>query len=53
MDEAISHFPKKEQVELLTIIGDSKFVEPCMFGEGMYVSVFFKCYVKDIFTDIS
>ena len=44
MDEPISHLPEKEQSELLTINGDP----PCMFGKGMYFSVFYYlCYDKD------
>ena len=53
MDEPISHLPKKQQGELLTINGDSEVVEPCMFGKGIYFSVFYCfCYVTDISTDV-
>ena len=53
MDEPISHSPKKEQGELLTIVGDPEVGEPCMFGKGMYFSVFCcLCYAKYISTDM-
>ena len=54
MDEPISHFPEKEQGELLTINGDPEVEEPCMFVKGMYLSVFYYlCYAKDISADMS
>ena len=54
MDEPISHLPEKEEGELLTINRDPEVGEPCMFGKGMYLSVFyFLCYAKDISTDMS
>ena len=54
MYEVISHSPKKEQIELLTIVGDTEVGEPCMFGKGMYLSVFYcLCYEMDIFTYMS
>ena len=53
MDEAISHSPEKEQGLLLTIAGDTEVGEPCMFGKGMYLYVFYcLCYVKDVSIDI-
>ena len=53
-DEPISNLPEKERGELLTIYGDPEVVEPCMFGNFMYLSVFFcLCYVTDIYTDMS
>ena len=46
--------PKKEQDELLTIVGDPEVGEPCMLGKGIYLPVFYcLCYVKDISTDMS
>ena len=33
MDEPLSHCPKKEQGELLTIIGYPEVGETCMFGK--------------------
>ena len=54
MDEPLSHFPKKEQGELLTIVGDPEVGEPCMFGNGMYLSVFYcLCCEMDVYTDMS
>ena len=54
MDEAISHSPEKGQGELLTIVRDTEVGEPCMFGKGMYLSVFYcLCYEMDIFTYMS
>ena len=54
LDEAISHSPKKEQGELLTIIGDTEVGEPCTFGKDVYLSVFYcLCYDMDIYIDMS
>ena len=54
MDEAISHSTGKEQGELLTIVGNPNFGEPCMFVTGMYLSILYcLCYVKYIYTDMS
>ena len=51
MDEPISHLPEKEQGGFLTINGDPEVGEPCMFGKGVYLSMFYcLCYVKDIST---
>ena len=53
MDEAISHSPEKYQGELLTIVGYPEVREPCIFGKGMYLSVFYcLCYVKYLYTDM-
>ena len=54
MEEPISHLPKKQQGGFLTIHGDPEVGEPCMFGKGMYLSVFHcLCYDMGIFTYIS
>ena len=54
MDEAISHYSEKEQGKFLTIVGDPEVGEPCMFGKGMCLYVFYcLCCVKDVSTDIS
>ena len=54
MEEPISHLPEKEEGGLLTINGDPDVGEPCMFGKGIYLSVFYcLCYVTDIFTYMS
>ena len=54
MDEALSHSPEKQQGELLTIVENTEFGEPCMFGKFMHLSVFYCfCYEMDISTDIS
>ena len=53
MEEAISHSPEKEQGELLTIVGYSEVVEPCMFGKGMYLYLYFFLNEIDIYTDMS
>ena len=48
-DKAILYSPKKEQSELLTVVGDPEVGKPCMFGKGVYLSsVYCLCYVKDI-----
>ena len=53
MDEPLSHSPKKEQGELLTIVEDTEVREPCMFGKDMYLCVFYCfCYKIDISTDM-
>ena len=37
----------------MNIFGYPEVVEPCMFGKGIYLSVFYcLCYVKDISTDV-
>ena len=41
MDEPLSNSPKKEQGGLLTIVWDPEVGEPCMFGNGMYLYVFY------------
>ena len=41
MEESISNLPEKEEGVLLTINGDTKVGEPCMFVKGMYLSVFY------------
>ena len=41
MNELLSHSPEKEKGELLTIDGDPDVGEPCMFGKGMYLYVFY------------
>ena len=54
MDEPLSHSSKKEQGELLTIVGDTELVEPCMFGKGICLSVFYcLCYEMSISTHMS
>ena len=54
LDEAISNSPEKGQGELSTIVEDSEVVEPCMFGEGVYFSVFYcLCFEMDIYTYMS
>ena len=54
MEEPISHLLQKEQGGFFTINGDHEVGEPCMFGKGMYLSVFYcLCYVTDISTYIS
>ena len=51
MDEPISHLPEKEQGEWLNIVGDPEVGEPCMFGKGIYLYVFYcLCYAKDRYT---
>ena len=53
MEGPISHLPLKEQSECLTIVGYPEIGEPCVFGKGMYLHVFyFLCYVTDISTDM-
>ena len=45
MDEPLSHSPKKQQCELLTIAVDPEVGETCIFGEVLYLSVFYcLCY---------
>ena len=54
MDEPIPYLPEKEQGEFFTTDGDPEFVEPFMFGKGMYLSVFYcLCCAKDRSTDMS
>ena len=37
----------------MTIVGDPEIGEPCIFGKGIYLSVFYcLCYEMDISTDI-
>ena len=53
MDEPLSNSTEKEQGELLIIDWNTDFLEPCMFGRSMYLSVFCCCfYVKDISMDV-
>ena len=51
-DEAISHYPEKEQGELLTIVGDTEVGEPYMFGKGIYLSVFYCLCLISIYIQI-
>ena len=54
MEELISHLPKKEQDNFLTINGDPGVGEPCMFVKVIYLYVFYcLCYDIDISTDMS
>ena len=54
MEEPILHLPEKEEGEFLSINGDPEVGKPCMFGKGVYLSVFYcLCYVTDIYTDMS
>ena len=54
MEEPISHPPKKEEGGLLIINVDPEVVEPCMFVEGVYLSMFYcLCYDTDIYKDMS
>ena len=54
MDEPLSHYPEKEQGELLTIVWDPGVGEPCMFGKGVYLYVFYCLgYVKEMSTHFS
>ena len=47
MDEILSNYPEKEQVELLIIARNPEVGEPFMFGRGLYLSVFYCLwYVK-------
>ena len=48
-DETTSDSPKKEQGKLLNIVGDTEVGEPCMFGKGMYLSVFY-CFFYEMYT---
>ena len=41
MDEPLSNSLEKEQGELLIIDGNNEVGEPCIFGRGMYFSVFY------------
>ena len=54
MDEPLSHSPEKEQGKLLNIFGYPEVGEPCMFGNGIYLYVFYcLCYGMDVSTDMS
>ena len=54
MEEPISRLPQKEQGGLLTIVGYNEVGQTCMFGKGVYLSVFYcLCYIQDISTDMS
>ena len=54
MDEALSYSTKKQQDEFLTTVGDPEVGEPCMFGKGMCLYVFYYlCSEMDISTDMS
>ena len=52
MDEALYHYPKKQQCELLKFFRDTEVVEPCMFGKGMYFLSFIDCVMKWIYLKI-
>ena len=54
MDETLPSSPVNEQGELLIINGNPEVGEHCMFGRGVYLSVFnfFGC-IKDISMDFS
>ena len=53
MDEPISHLSQIEEGKLLPFNGDPEIGEPCMFGKGVYLSVFYcLCCAKDIYTDM-
>ena len=53
MDEQLSHYPKKAQGELLTIVGDPEVGESCMFVKCIYLYVCYcLCYEMDISTDM-
>ena len=52
MDEPLSNSPKK-QGELLIIDGNPEVGEPCMFGRGVYLSVFYCFVVLRIYLRIS
>ena len=48
MYKTISH-SNKIKIELLTIVGYNEVREPCIFGKGVYLFVFYcLCYEKDI-----
>ena len=52
MEESITLFPETEEVEPLTINGDTPDGEPCMFVKGMYLSVFYcLCYDTNLTID--
>ena len=54
MDEAILYSPKKEQGELLNIVGDPEVGEPFMFEKGVYFYIaYYLCSVKYIHINIS
>ena len=54
INEPISHLPEKEQGELLTINDNPEVGEPCMFGKGIFLSVFYcLCYVMDVYKFMS
>ena len=54
MDEPLSNSLEKEQDELLTIVGDTEVGEPCIFGNVMYLSVFYYfCYELGVSTYMS
>ena len=53
IDEPLSHSPKKEKGEILTIVGNPEVGEPCNFLKGIYFSVFYcMCCEMDISIDI-
>ena len=52
MDEPLSNSSEKEQGELSIIDGNPEVWEPCMFGIGVYLIMFYcLCYVKEMSTD--
>ena len=54
MDGPLSHSPEKEQGELLTIVGYPEVGEPCVFVNGLFVSIFYcLCYEMDVSTYMS
>ena len=53
MDEPLSHSPENEHGELLTIVGNTEVGQPCMFVNGMHLSMFYcLCYEMYVSTDI-
>ena len=54
VDEPISHLSQIEEGKLLTINRYPEVGEPCVFGKGVYLSMFYcLCYAKDRSTDMS
>ena len=53
MYEPLSHSTEKEHGKLLTIVGDPDIGELCIFGKGMYLSIFYcLCYEMYISIDM-
>ena len=53
MEESITLFPQKRVRHTVDYYGDTTDGEPCMFVNGMYLSVFYcLCYDTDIYTYI-